>query len=44
LTKFWGSADLRLKIDEDSYYVYLAPNVTAVKEMHEAHHVSKVNH
>ena len=39
VTRFWGASELRLKIENDDYHVYMAPNVTAVKQLHDDHQV-----
>ena len=40
IVNFWSSVDLRLKMENDDYFVYLASNVTAVQEMHNEQTVS----
>jgi len=37
LVGFWSAAEMRLKIDGDSYNVYMAENVSMVQTMHREH-------
>lgn len=40
LANFWGSAEMRLKIQSEDYHVYMGDNVTMVQKMHADHKAS----